>query len=87
MADEGVLIKKALKEDQLVFGTDRTVKLLKQGQLKKVYYSINCPESLVAELEHYGKLAGVEVVRLNKPNNELGTFCKKPFSINVLGLR
>ena len=85
--DEGALIKKALKEGQLVFGTDQTFKLLKQGQLKKVYMSLNCPESLIAEIAHYGKLAGIEVVKLNKSNDELGVFCKKPFSINVLGLR
>ncbi|MFC1800967.1 ribosomal L7Ae/L30e/S12e/Gadd45 family protein [Nanoarchaeota archaeon] len=84
--DEEKLLKEAVKEKKLVIGTEQVMKLLKKGKLKKVYLSSNCPEEVVSEVEHYSKLTGVTVVRLERPNKDLGTFCKKPFSVSVLGL-
>ncbi len=85
--NEEVLLKKSLNEGKVVVGTQRVIKLLKQGKLKKIYLSSNCPAEVVADLEHYSKLAKTEIVRLKQPNDELGIFCKKPFSISVLGVR
>lgn len=85
--NEEALLKKSLKEEKVVFGTKQTLDLLKKAKLKKVYLSSNCPEKIVSDVEHYGKLAKIEIVKLDKPNDELGIFCKKPFSISMLGLR
>lgn len=77
-------IKNLLEQDALVIGTDRTLKNLKAGKVKKVFVSANPSQKLRADLAHYQNVSGVEVVQLDLPNDELGTICKKPFSIAVL---
>ena len=79
-------IKKAIESGKAVIGTERVVKGLKKGELMKVYVSANCPADVKESVEYYSKLSKAKVVRLKVPNDELGTLCKKPFSISVLGI-
>ncbi len=79
-------IKKLLKTDKLVLGTKATIKQLRQGKLASVVLSLNCPEDVEKEINHYAKIAKVKSSKINLPNDELGTFCKKQFSISVLGI-
>jgi ribosomal protein L30E len=37
-------------------------------------------------LNKYGKLSGFEVLDTKVPNDDLGTVCKKPFSIALIGV-
>ena len=80
-------LKEAIKENKrLVLGTHRTLKKLKMKSLKKVYVSSNIPEEILEDIEHYSKLYNIPLVKLKETNEELGTLCKKPFSVSVLGL-
>jgi len=79
-------IRKNLELKKLVLGTERTMKSLRMGKLEKVYMTENCPENVREDLTHYGKISNAEIVELSVPNDELGTMCKKPFSISVVGL-
>ena len=80
-------IRKLLGSDKLVIGTDRCMKLLRAGELTRVMLASNCHQATAEDIKHYSKLAGTEIVELDVPNEELGVFCKKPFSISVLGIR
>ena len=77
-------LKKALKGD-VIFGTDRVIKKLKLGKLKKVFLAKNCKEEVKEDILYYAKLAKTEVIELKIPNDEVGMVCRKPFSISVLG--
>ncbi len=79
-------IKKNLKTDKLVIGTDKTVKLLKLNKLAKIFIARNTAELIEADLNYYSKINDIEVLKLNIDNDELGVLCKKPFSISVIGL-
>ncbi len=79
-------IKKAIAGKKAIIGTDRVIKGLKRGELVKVYLSVNCPSDVKESIEYYAKLSGAKIVKLKVPNDELGTLCKKPFSISVLGI-
>lgn len=79
-------VKKIIKDKKLAIGTDQTMKNLKQGKVKKVYLSANCPKNVKEDVEHYAKKFGSEVEVLDVRNDELGVACKKPFSISVLSL-
>ncbi len=79
-------IKKLLESDKLIIGKDRVLKYLKKGGLEKVFLASNVDESSLKDIEYYAGLSGVVVERLSLANDELGTFCKKPFSISVMGL-
>jgi large subunit ribosomal protein L30e len=80
-------IRKLLGSDKLVIGTDRCMKLLREGQLKKVMLASNCKADVAADVKHYSQAGNTEVIELDVPNEELGVFCKKPFNISVLGIR
>lgn len=74
----------AIKEEKLVIGTDRTLKMLKNEKLKKVFIVSNCSEDVKNEIKKYVEIAKIEVVELKIDNIELGAMCKKPFAISVL---
>lgn len=80
-------IKKLIKENKLLLGTDTTMKALKAGKLSKIYATSNCPADVREDLEHYSKLSGVEIVNLDIANDELGVVCKKTFRISIIGLK
>lgn len=79
-------IKKFLGSEKLIIGKDRTMKHLMKGELVKVFLASNADNETLADVERYAKLSNTEVEKLKYANDELGTFCKKPFSIMVMGL-
>lgn len=87
MAEDIAEIRKLIKTKGLMIGTDRTLKGLKTGKVKKVYVSSNCADSTLEAIGHYSKLANAEVIKLKVPNDELGILCKKSFSISVLSVK
>ena len=80
-------IKKALKDGKVVIGTSRVMKSLRAGNLSKVYLTSNCPADVKKNVKYYAGLGKTEVVQLKLANDALGTVCKKPFSISVLGIK
>ena len=79
-------LKKLAEGDKLVIGKDETMKALKTGSLSKVFVAKNIPKSVKEDINYYAELAKIEVVEIDRSNEELGTLCKKPFSISVLGV-
>ena len=78
-------IRKLLGDESVVIGGDVTLKDLKRGKTKKVYLASNCSSETKEGIRQYAE--GVEVVDLPVPNDELGTFCRKRFSISVISVR
>ena len=79
-------LKKLLKLDKIILGTDRTLKLLKLGTADRVFLSSNCPEEVKKDIEYYAKLSNVPLIYLKQPNDELGILCKKPYPVSVLSV-
>jgi len=80
-------IRTVLKEGHAVVGSKQTLSLLREKKLKKVFLAANAPATLVQNVMHYSMITGVPVVPLQQNNEELGTLCKKPFSISVIGVQ
>lgn len=78
-------INEALKEKELVLGKDRILKKLRQGNIKKIFLAGNCPKETEETITHYANLNKAKVIKLKIDNKELGTVCKKPFSVMVMG--
>ncbi|HLD05821.1 MAG TPA: ribosomal L7Ae/L30e/S12e/Gadd45 family protein [Candidatus Nanoarchaeia archaeon] len=74
-----------INSGKAIIGTERTLKELKLGKLAKVYVTNNCPPDLKENVQRQAMLAKTEIEQLEIPNQELGTLCKKPFSISLLG--
>ena len=79
-------LKKLLKTERVILGTDRTLKLLKLGTADSVFLSSNCPEEVKKDIEYYAKLSNVPLIYLKQPNDELGILCKKPYPVSVLSV-
>ena len=77
-------IKTLLKGKKAVIGTEKTIKLLRAGKLKKIYLTANCPDEVKGDISHLAKLGKTDIEQLSIPNDELGVICKKPFAISVL---
>ena len=80
-------IKKSLGSEQLIIGGEECLKALRSGTLAKVFLSANPKPTMQEDIKRYAAIASVEIVQLEISNDELGTTCKKPFPISVLGLR
>jgi len=76
-------LKKAIKEKKLTIGTEKTIKALKRGEAKEVFISRNCPVLLRKKVKNYAEISNIAVSELKESNEEIGTICKKPFSINL----
>ncbi len=79
-------LKEVLQGDKAVIGRNLVLKLLKQGKLAKIFLAKNAAPDLVADLEHYTKLAKIELVALEQDNEELGVLAKKNHFIAVVGV-
>jgi len=79
-------IRKLLTTKKLVIGEDEVLKHARNGTLLKVYHASNANKAIVADLQKYGKLSNFEVLDTKVPNDDLGTVCKKPFSISTIGV-
>jgi ribosomal protein L30E len=76
-----------LKNENLVLGSDRVLKLLREGQLERVFLASNAPAAPAADIKRFASLRGVTLEVLGVPNDELGVMCKKPFSIAAIGMK
>lgn len=81
MSDE---LKKAIKEQKLVYGTNETIKRLKLGSCKAVFIASNCPKRVRDDIKRYSGLCGAAVNELDIPDSEIGMLCKRRHSVSVL---
>lgn len=79
-------IKLGLKQGNLIIGTKRTIKAIRAGEVSKVIMASNCPELLADDVQHYCKLTEIPVEKLSVDCAELGSVCKKPFFVSVVGI-
>jgi large subunit ribosomal protein L30e len=79
-------IRKLLTTKKIILGEDEVLKHARNGTLAKAYYATNTNKVVIADLLRYGKLSGFEVLDTKVPNDDLGTVCKKPFSISTIGV-
>jgi large subunit ribosomal protein L30e len=79
-------LKNALKENKVIFGSKRTIKYLKLGNVKLIILANNCPENVKKDIEYYTKLSGIKTENFDGTAKQLGVFCGKPFAIASLAI-
>jgi large subunit ribosomal protein L30e len=80
-------IKKILKSENILLGSERVLKGLRNNDIEKVFLAKNAPQAVVDDIKRYASLSKVGVEVLDIPNDELGVICKKPFSVSSIGLK
>lgn len=79
-------IREAIGAKKVIIGLEVGIKNLKLGKTEKVFLASNCKDEVKDEIEKLAKLSKIKVVSLKQPNDELGTICKKPFSISMISI-
>jgi large subunit ribosomal protein L30e len=79
-------IKKLLGSKKMILGKEEVLKNIRNGTMMKVYVASNCPHDVLRDMKRYSGISNFDILETNMPNDELGTLCKKPFSIAVLGV-
>ena len=80
-------IKKQLENENLIIGTERTLKALRKGELQKIWIVSNIKTETKKDIDHYQKITGVEIEQLKENNEELGIICKKQHNISVISIK
>jgi len=80
------LRKKIVDEKKIIIGYNRTLKMIKRGEVEKIFLAKNVPENIKKDIEYYQKLGNFEVEVLNYSNEEVGLLLKKPFKISVISI-
>lgn len=79
-------IKKIAKSKKLVVGGKRAIKLLKNGEIEKVFIAANCRADIKKDLKKYCGISNAKCIELKQNNDELGVLCKKSFSVAVASI-
>ena len=87
IAENVLKIKKALDEEKVIIGTKQVMEGLREGTIKEVYVSVNCPTEVLKDVEQLASISAIEIINLKQANDELGVVCKKPFSISVMAIK
>lgn len=79
-------LRKKVLENKIVKGTNEVRKKLMENQLEKVFISKNCPADIKEELKKICKSTNTEIEETDMTNEELGTVCRRQYSVSVLGV-
>jgi len=80
-------LKDELAKDNVVIGSKKTIKYLKNNKLKLILLAENCPENIRKDIKSYVKINKIEIQNYDGTAKQLGIFCGKPFSIATLGVK
>jgi large subunit ribosomal protein L30e len=79
-------LKSAAKEGGVIIGLKSLSRGLKNGSMKIVFTSSNCPGQVSKEVSYYAKISKAEVQAFTGNSVELGRLCGKPFKVAIAGL-
>lgn len=79
-------LQTSIRTGQVVFGSQRTLKLVLHGKAKLVVIAINAPPEIKRDLKYYAKLSNIPVVEIPSTNIELGTIAGKPYGISSMAI-
>ncbi|ARM75836.1 50S ribosomal protein L30e [Acidianus manzaensis] len=79
-------IKNLLKSGKIIFGSRKTIKLLKNGKLKMVVIASTLKSTLRQDIIYYSKISGIPVYEYPGSGWDLGKLAGKPFLISTIGV-
>jgi large subunit ribosomal protein L30e len=79
-------IRKLIEEKKVTIGADETMRALRNDSLKAIVLASNTDAQMRESIMRAATIGGIALDDLSLPNDQLGTMCKKPFAISVLGI-
>ena len=80
-------ILEADKENRLLVGVSNVIKGLKSGIMEEIILTPNCLELYSKQINELATISNTTINTADMSNRELGSACKKPFSISVVGIK
>ncbi|MCD4740740.1 50S ribosomal protein L30e [archaeon] len=84
--DEIETIKKVIETGETTIGTRSTEKQLKNGKVKLIILSNNCPKQTKEDIEQHANITGTPIHTFNGTSMKLGEVCRKPFPIAAMAI-
>jgi large subunit ribosomal protein L30e len=81
-------IRVAYKTGKIVYGKNQVMKYLRNDDFKMLIIANNCPNELLAQLNHYNSLMKNKIhIHTYKGSSwDLGLACAKPYMISIIGV-
>ncbi len=86
LADLSNDVRLAVDTGKVSLGYREVIKAVNANSAKVVVVAVNGKRSIVDDINHICKIAGVKLVVFKGGSLELGTVCGKPYSINSLAV-
>jgi ribosomal protein L30E len=80
-------IRKLLEQDKLIIGYKEVRKAIADKAVVSVHIASNAEEQMSAAISDYCDITEIESEVLDLRNDQLGTACRKPFSISFLAVK
>ena len=80
-------IATAVKTGKVSFGANTALQNAKTGKAKMIILAANCPKNIKEQVEYYGKISKVPVMKYRGTSMDLAAICNKLFIISALSIR
>ena len=87
MIDVDKAIATAVKTGKVSFGANTALQNAKTGKAKMIILAANCPKNIKEQVEYYGKISKVPVMKYRGTSMDLAAICNKLFIISALSIR
>ena len=87
MIDVDKAIATAVKTGKVSFGANMALQNAKTGKAKMIVLASNCPKDIKEQVEYYGKISKVPVMKYRGTSMDLAAVCNKLFIISALSIR
>lgn len=82
--DIGREIRKASETGRVLFGTKKSIQMLRTGEAKLIIMASNVQKKTREDIEYYAALSGTHTHTYEGSSVDLGAACGKPFVISVI---
>ena len=78
---------KKIPEEKIIIGSNKVLKELRKGNVKKIYLASNIPKDKESELKHLSNISKTEIHKSELNSKYLGPLVKKMFNVLVIGIK
>jgi len=77
-------LRMAINTGRVHLGSKVAVREIRRGRAIMAILSSNCPDQVKDNIENFGKLSEIPVLRHQKDSMDLGILCGKPFPVSTI---
>jgi large subunit ribosomal protein L30e len=87
MIDVDKAIASAAKSGKITLGAREALRSVRNGKARMILIASNTPDNLRENLENYGKLSEIPIIKYDGSSLDLGRICGKRFPIGTLTIK